>query len=268
MVTLQINDEPDVLRRVARVLRNLSQWDAAARARARWQRGPPAASSHCFDTSSDLECAGQGDRQRSAAEAIFGQVAGGPSSLGRSAQTLRKRGFNAAAAGLSGILAQAGLPSLSGFLAYLKDLRAAGLPIHDDAASANVFRGQRRADFYPPSFQSVGESWTAGLFARLLLAPEGERHRSSQAVQNLVRRLRRQGYNDIARSAERIAGAGDPSTYLPDAKKSTLMYRNPEQLALIWPPLRGTPGEQGTHLDSPLRGEHGGRGDDARDRAL
>ena len=233
MVTLQIDDEPDVLRRVARVLRNLGQWDAAARASGALATRSPGSLAPLLQHLQDLESAGQGNRQRSATEAIFAQ-ARRPGALRRSVQTLRDRGFHAAAVGLSGILAKAGLPGLSGFLAYLSDLRTAGLPICDDAVSRECLSDAETRRLLSPSFLNRLEDH--GLlvdFAQLLLAPQGERHRSSQAVQNLVRRLRRQERNDIAEMVlSSLPAPVTPSTYLPGAK-STLMYRNPKQLALI-----------------------------------
>lgn len=235
MVTLQIDDEPDVLRKIAKVLRNVGQWDAAARASGVLARKSPGSLGPLLQHLKDLESAGQGDRQRSAAEAVFDEPTSGSIALGRSAQTLRKRGFHAAAASLSGLHALASLPSLSGFIAYLNDLRAADLPIGDDAVSRECLsKAESRRLLSPHVLNRLEKDGLLVDFARLLLlAPEGERHRLSQAVQNLVRRLRRQERDDIAEMVLSSAqGRVSPSTYLPGAK-STLMYRNPLQLALI-----------------------------------
>lgn len=233
MLTLQIDDEPDVLRRVARVLRDLGQWDAAARASGALAMRSPGSLAPLLQHLQDLESAGQGNRQRSSTEAIFAQ-AKQPGTTRRSVQTLRNRGFPAAAVGLSGILAKAGLPGLSGFLAYLNDLRMAGLPICDDDVSRECLSNAETRRLLSPSFLNRLED--DGLlvdFAQLLLAPEGERHRSKQAVENLVRRLRREERNDIAEMMlSSLPAPVTPSTYVPGAK-STLMYRNPKQLAPI-----------------------------------
>jgi acetolactate synthase regulatory subunit len=171
MMTLQIDEEPEVLRRVARVLRNLGQWEAAARASGALAARFSGSLAPLLQHLKDLECAGQCDRQRSTTEAIFGQAQSGPDALGRSAHILRRRGFHAAAAGISGIQARVGLPSLSGFLVYLKDLHTARLPIWDDAVSRECLsRAETRRLLSPSLLDQLEKHGLLLDFARLLIA--------------------------------------------------------------------------------------------------